>query len=256
MDITGDIGVTVKSDLIKDGECIDDLQRAGLYIIQKEKGFKFGMDAVLLSGYANIHKNEDVIDLCSGNGIVPLLLYAKTNAGRICGIEIQKEIAEMAQRSVEYNKLTDKIEIVCGDVKEATEKFGKASFDVVTVNPPYMKADAGLKNPNDFKAIARHEVMLSLDELVKSTSELLVPNGRVYMIHRPFRLTEIIENFHKYGIEIKKMRMVYPFIDKEPNMVLLEGIKGAKPYLVNEKPLIVYKEKDKYTEEILETYGY
>lgn len=248
--------MTERNNLIKDDECIDDLQRAGLYIIQKKQGFKFGMDAVLLSGYANIHKGENVIDLCSGNGIVPLLLHAKTEAGRICGMEIQPEIADMAKRSVVYNNLENRIEMVCGDVKEASGIFGKASFEVVTVNPPYMKADAGLKNPNDSKAIARHEVKLSLEELANSINELLVPKGRVYMIHRPFRLTEIIDTFHKNNLEIKRLRMVYPFIDKEPNMVLMEAIKGAKPYLVNEKPLIVYKKPQEYTEEILETYGY
>ena len=244
--------------LLKEGVCLDDLMLSGLYIIQDSKAFKFGMDAVLLSGFAKVKKGERVIDLCSGNGIIPLLLSAKTKASEIIGVELQEPVAKMAMRSVEYNKdkLNERVKIICEDVKNTPEIYGYGSFDVVTCNPPYMKADAGIKNSGDLKTIARHEVSLTLDEMVKSTAVLLKTKGHCYFVHRPTRLTELMVSMHENNIEAKRMRMVYPFADKEPNMVLVEGVKDSKPYLVCEPPLIVYEEQDKYTKEILETYGY
>ena len=176
-----------------EGERIDDLQRNGYQIIQNEEKFCFGMDAVLLSGYAKVKKGETVLDLGTGTGIIPLLLSAKTEASHLTALEIQEESADMARRSVALNGLSEKISVVTGDIKEATKLFGKATFDVVTSNPPYMTDQHGLKNPNMPKAIARHEVLCSLEDVVREASGVLKPNGRFYMVHRPFRLAEIFE---------------------------------------------------------------
>ena len=237
-------------------ERIDDLQRNGYRIIQKKKGFCFGMDAVLLSGFAQVKEGEVAVDLGTGTGIIPILLEAKTKGKHFTGLEIQKEVAEMAERSVRLNHLEDRVDIVRGDIKEASRLFGKASFDVVTSNPPYMNDNHGLKNPDLPKAIARHEVFCTLDDVCREASLLLRSGGRFYMVHRPFRLAEIISLMVQYRIEPKRMRLVYPYVDREPNMVLIEGLRGGKSRMTVEKPLIVYKEPGKYTDEIYDVYGY
>ena len=237
-------------------ERIDDLQRNGYRIIQKKKGFCFGMDAVLLSGFAQVKEGEVAVDLGTGTGIIPILLEAKTNGKHFTGLEIQEEVAEMAGRSVRLNQLEDRVDIVRGDIKEASRLFGKASFDVVTSNPPYMNDNHGLKNPDLPKAIARHEVFCTLDDVCREASLLLKSGGRFYMVHRPFRLAEIMSKMVEYKIEPKRMRLVYPYIDKEPNMVLIEGLRGGKSRVTMEKPLIVYKEQGVYTDEIYDIYGY
>ena len=173
-------------------ERVDDLQRNGLKIIQKTDGFCFGMDAVLLSGFAHVKRGEKVLDMGTGTGIIPLLLSAKTQGEHFTALEIQKEIAEMAARSVAMNHLEDKIEIVNGDIKEASRIFGAASFDVVTTNPPYMNDAHGLKNPTEVKAISRHEVLCTLEDVVREGAKVLKSGGRMYMVHRPHRLIEII----------------------------------------------------------------
>ena len=239
-----------------EGERIDDLQRNGYQIIQNEAKFCFGMDAVLLSGYVKVKKGETVLDLGTGTGIIPLLLSAKTEASHLTALEIQEESADMAKRSVELNGLSEKITVVRGDIKEATKIFGKAVFDVVTSNPPYMNDSHGLKNPNMPKAIARHEILCSLEDVVREASGVLKPNGRFYMVHRPFRLAEIFSKMVQYRIEPKRMQLVYPYVDKEPNMVLIEGFRGGKPRLTVEKPLIVYQKEGVYTPEIYDIYGY
>jgi len=238
------------------GERIDDLQRNNLKIIQNEEKFCFGMDAVLLSGFAKVKPGERVLDMGTGTGIIPILLSAKTEAGYLTALEIQEESADMARRSVAMNDLQEKIDIVTGDIKEASAIFGKAKFDVVTCNPPYMNDMHGLKNPDMPKAIARHEVLCSLEDVVREASAVLKPNGRFYMVHRPFRLAEIFATCGKYKLEPKAMRLVHPFADKEPNMVLLECLKGGKSMIKIAPPLIVYKEPGVYTEEIYEVYGY
>ncbi len=241
-------------DLVRAGERLDDLGRKGYRIIQDPKKFCFGMDAVLLSSFADAKEGERVLDLCTGNGILPILLEAKTAGESFVGLEIQEESASLARRSVSYNHLDDKIEIVTGDLKDASKIFGASSFDVVTSNPPYMIGGHGLKNPDDAKMIARHEVLMELEDLIRETAKLLKPQGRCYFVHRPFRLVEILSLMHEYKIEPKRMRLVYPYADKEPNMVLIEGVRGGKPRLTVEKPLIVYKEENVYTDEVKNLY--
>lgn len=239
-----------------EGERVDDLQRNNLRIIQNEEKFCFGMDAVLLSGFTRVKPGEQVLDLGTGTGIIPILLSAKTEAAHITALEIQEESADMARRSVAMNGLQEKIEVVTGDIKEASRLFGRAVFDVVTSNPPYMNDRHGLKNPDMPKAIARHEVLCSLEDVVREASAVLKPNGRFYMVHRPFRLAEIFAVLQKYKLEPKAMRLVHPFIDKEPNMVLIECLKGGKSMIKIAPPLIVYKEPGVYTQEIYDVYGY
>lgn len=242
--------------LLLANERLDELQRNGYAIIQDPKRFCFGMDAVLLSGFAKVKKCENALDLGTGTGIIPILLEAKNEGAHYTGLEIQPESADMARRSVLYNHLEEKISIVVGDIKEASQIFGASSFDVVTTNPPYMIGQHGLTNPSDCKAIARHEVLCSLDDVLRESARLLKPQGRFYMVHRPFRLAEIFCRMVEYRIEPKRMRLVYPYADKEPNMVLIEGLHNGKSRITVEKPLIVYKEPGVYTDEIYDVYGY
>ena len=226
--------------LIKQGERLDDLQIAGLELIQDPEKFCFGVDAVFLSDFAKVKPGETVLDMGTGNGIIPILLSAKTKGKHFTGLEIQAETAEMARRSVRYNHLEDKVEIVTGDIKEAAEIFKPAFFDVITTNPPYMLAEHGLRNSDDAKTVARHEVLCSLDDILRESMRLLQDKGRFYMIHRPFRLTEILIKMNHYKIEPKRIQFIYPHIDKEPAMVLIEGVRGAKPRVTVEPPIIIY----------------
>lgn len=238
------------------GERIDELQRNGYRIIQNPERFCFGMDAVLLSGFARAKKHERCLDLGCGNGIIPILMEAKTEGKHFTGLEIQPESADMARRSVALNGLQDRIDIVEGDIKDASKIFGASSFHVVTTNPPYMTAQHGLTNLYEAKTIARHEVLCNLEDIIRESARLLMPGGRFYMVHRPFRLAEIISLMVQYRMEPKRMRLVYPYVDREPNMVLIEGLRGGKSRMTVEKPLIVYKEPGKYTDEIYDVYGY
>lgn len=241
---------------LKDNERIDDLQRNGYQIIQKQNGFCFGMDAVLLSGFAQVKPGERAVDLGTGTGIIPILLEAKYDGIHYTGLEIQEEVADMARRSVVLNHLENKVSIVTGDIKEASRLFGAASFDVVTSNPPYMNDAHGLKNPDLPKAIARHEVLCSLNDVTREAARLLKPGGRFYMVHRPHRLIEIVTALKGYGLEPKRMKMVHPFVDREANMVLIEAVRGGKSMIKVEAPIIVYKEQGVYTDEIYTIYGY
>lgn len=240
---------------LKPSERIDDLQRKGYKIIQNTEKFCFGMDAVLLSSFAAVKEGETVLDMGTGTGIIPILLEAKTEGKHFTGLEIQPESVEMAGRSVALNNLTEKIDIVEGDIKEATKIFGKNIFNVVTVNPPYMNDLHGLKNPDMPKAIARHEVLCTLEDVVREASGVLKQNGRLYMVHRPHRLVEIIQAMKNYKLEPKRIRFVHPYEDKEANMVLIEALKGGKSMVKIEKPLIVYKDVNVYTDELLKMYG-
>ncbi|WP_333647448.1 tRNA1(Val) (adenine(37)-N6)-methyltransferase [Lacrimispora sp.] len=241
---------------LKENERIDDLQRNGYQIIQKKDGFCFGMDAVLLSGFAQVKAGEKAVDLGTGTGIIPILLEAKYEGLHYTGLEIQEEMADMARRSVALNHLEEKVSIVTGDIKEASRLLGAASFDVVTSNPPYMNDSHGLKNPNLPKAIARHEVLCTLEDVVREAARLLRPGGRFYMVHRPHRLIEIITALKEQKLEPKRMKLVHPFVDREANMVLIEAVRGGKSMIKVEAPIIVYKEPGVYTEQIYTVYGY
>ena len=239
---------------IKANERVDELGRNGYRIIQNPDRFCFGMDAVLLSDFAKVKEGERVLDFCTGTGIIPILMEAKTKASHFTALEIQEDSAEMARRSVALNHLEEKIEIITGDVKEADKLFKAASFQAVTCNPPYMIGQHGLLNPDSPKAIARHEIMCTLEDIIKQGARVLVPGGSFYMVHRPFRLVEIMTTFTKYKLEPKRMQLVYPYVDKEPNMVLIQATKGGKSRITVEKPLIVYDKPGVYTKEILEMY--
>ena len=225
---------------IRPGERLDDLQIGGLELMQDPEKFCFGVDAVFLSDFVRVRPGESVLDLGTGNGIIPVLLSAKTEARHITGLEIQADTAEMARRSVAHNHLEDRIDIVTGDIKEAAELFRPAFFDVITTNPPYMLADHGIRNPDDAKAVARHEILCTLDDILRESMRLMQDKSRFYMIHRPFRLTEIMIKMHEYKIEPKRIRFIHPYIDKEPTMVLIEGVRGAKPRVTVEPPLIIF----------------
>ena len=242
--------------VLKENERIDDLERNGYHIIQDTKRFCFGMDAVLLSGFARVKEGAHVLDLGTGTGIIPILLEAKTKAEHLTGLEIQEDSADMARRSVLLNGLEDKIDIVTGDIKEAESLFDAASFDVITCNAPYMIGKHGITNEGNAKAIARHEILCTLEDIVSRAAKLLKPGGNFFMVHRPFRLAEIMAVLQAYKLEPKRMQLVYPFVDKEPNMVLIEANRGGKPRLTVEKPLIVYKEPGVYMPDIYEIYGY
>lgn len=241
---------------LKEHERVDDLQRNGYRIIQRTDGFCFGMDAVLLSGFAMVKKGERALDLGTGTGIIPILLEAKTEGEHFSALEIQREVADMARRSVSLNGLEEKIQIVEGDIREASQIFGAASFDVVTSNPPYMNDAHGLKNPDLPKAIARHEVLCTLDDVAREASRVLKTGGRFYMVHRPHRLAEIITVLRGYKLEPKRMKMVHPFADRDANMVLIEAVKGGGVFLKMEAPVIVFKEPGVYADEIRDVYGY
>jgi tRNA1(Val) A37 N6-methylase TrmN6 len=237
-------------------ERIDELHIKDYRIIQNTNKFCFGIDAVLLSDFAKVKIGEKALDLGTGTGIIPILLEAKTKGSYFSALEIQEESALMARRSVELNGLQDKINVVIGDIKEASRIFGGASFDVITTNPPYMNENHGLVNPNKQIAIARHELLCSLEDVVRESSKVLKTNGRMYMIHRPFRLVELINTLSAHKLEVKRIRFVHPYVNKEPNMVLIEAIRGGKSMVKVEPPLVVYEKPNVYTKEICEIYGY
>ena len=237
-------------------ERLDDLQLCGLKILQDPERFCFGMDAVLLSGFVQVPDGAPVLDMCTGTGILPLLMSAKTKAGQISAIEIQPESADMARRSVELNHLSDRIRIVTGDIKEADRLFGAASFAVVTCNPPYIAGGKGLQNPEAPKAIARHEVFCTFRDVAEQSAKLLTPGGKLFLVHRPDRLSELLVTLTGCGLEPKRLRIVYPFADKAPNMVLIEAARGGRPGITVEKPLIIYDAPGRYSEEIRRDYGF
>ena len=239
---------------LKANERLDDLQRDGYKLIQNSTVFCFGMDAVLLTAFSVIKDGENMIDLGCGNGVIPILLKAKTKGAHFTGLEIQDINVDMAKRSVEYNGIGDSVDIVQGDIKEACSIFRKGSFDVVTSNPPYMTQKHGLTNPDSHKAIARHEFYDITIYADGKPIEELKSGGRFYMVHRPQRLDEIFGVIKKYGMEPKRIRLVYPFNDKDANMVLIESVKGAKPMLKVEKPLVIYEKQGVYTKEVHDLY--
>ncbi len=237
-------------------ERIDELQRNGYRIIQNRKKFCFGMDAVLLSGFARAEKGERTLDLGTGTGIIPLLMAAKTRGESFAALEIQPDMADMAARSVALNGLEKKITVVTGDIKEASEIFGRASFDVVTCNPPYMDQSHGLRNPDEPRAIARHELLCTFEDVAREAAAVLRPGGRFYLVHRPRRLAELICVLKNHRLEPKRMKLVHPYLESEANMVLLEAVRGGGVQLRVEPPLVVYERPGVYTREIYDIYGY
>ena len=247
----------MKDKLIREecGERLDDLQCDGLYLIQNPDKFCFGIDAVLLSNFVKVKKDGYAVDLCTGSGIVPILLSTKTKAKKITGIEIQSDIADMASRSVSYNKLDEKIDIINDDISNALKYIKHSCVDTVCVNPPYMKDMAAIKNPDLPLAIARHELLTDLESVINIANKLLKENGRFFMIHRPSRLSEIFASMKQNRIEPKRIRFIHSYIDSKANLVLIEGLKGSGVWLDVEPPLAVYKEKNVYTAEVLKIYG-
>ena len=241
---------------LKDNERLDDLQRNGYQIIQNPEKFCFGMDAVLLTGFARAREEDRLLDLGTGTGIIPILMEAKYHCAHLTGLEIQSESADMASRSAALNNLSDKIDIVTGDIKEADSFFPSASFDCITCNPPYMIGQHGIVNPDAPKAIARHEVLCTFEDVARQTAKLLKPGGHFFLVHRPFRLAEIMTALVRYKLEPKRMQLVYPYVDKEPNMVLIEAVRGGKSRMTVEKPLIVFQKPGVYMPEIAEVYGF
>lgn len=237
------------------GERLDDLQCNGLYLIQDPDKFCFGIDAVLLSNFVKVKKNGHVVDLCTGSGIVPILLSAKTGAKKITGIEIQSDIADMARRSVSYNKLDEKIDIINDDISNALKYINNCSVDSVCVNPPYMKDTTAIKNPDLPMAIARHELLTDLETVINIASKLLKESGKFFMVHRPSRLSEIFASMRQNRIEPKRLRFIHPYIESKANLVLIEGAKGSGVWMDVEPPLVVYKDKNVYTDEVLKIYG-
>lgn len=246
---------------LKENERIDDLGCNNLKIIQNKNWFCFGIDSVLLVNFAkNIKENSTILDLGTGTGIIPILLSGKVNIKKAVGIEIQKNVADMATRSVELNNLQDKIEIICSNILNLNNNFFiekglENKFDVIITNPPYKKKGEGVINEKEEKLISRHEITADLEDFIKVSSNLLKDKGEFYIVHRPERLVDILDLMRKYKIEPKLMRMVCSNYNKPPKLVLIKGIRNAKPFLKIENNLYIYDEKNNYTEEIKKIYN-
>ena len=242
--------------ILKDNERIDDLQLNNLKIIQNKDGFCFGIDAVLLSDFAkDIRNNSKVLDLGTGTGIIGILLCAKTKLSKIYGIDIQKDVCDMALRSIKLNNLEDKFEIINTNIKELLNNFEEASFDAIVSNPPYKKDNSGLKNESETKLISRHEITASLEDFVSISSKLLKNNGSIYMVHRPERLSDLFYLLKKYNLEPKKLRLVQSYQDSKSKLILVKATKNAKSFLNIEEPLIIYNKDGSYTDEIFKIYN-
>ncbi len=241
---------------LKENERIDDLELENLKIIQNSNGFCFGMDSVLLSDFAKeIKQGSNVIDLGTGTGILPILLSSKTKNTKITGIEIQKEVAEMANRSIMLNNLQDRIQIICEDIKNLKEVYKPCTFDSVVTNPPYKKSGTGGINIDEKKLISKHELTATLEDFISISQYLLKDKGSLYLVHRPERLADIITNLCKHKLEPKMLKFVQPNFQKEPNLILIKAVKNAKPHLKLCKPLYIYNEYGKYTDELLKIYN-
>ncbi len=241
--------------ILKENERIDYVPGSNLKIIQDKKRFCYGIDAILLSKFVKIKNKEQVMDLGTGTGIVPLRIYDLFKPKKIMGIEIQSEVAEMANRSIKINNLEDRIEIINMDLKDISFKFKKSTFDIITSNPPYIKKGSGIINPDETFALSRHEIQCTIEDIMEVSAYLLKERGRLYLIHRPNRLVDIIWFSRKYNLEPKTIRFVQSRIYEKPNLLLLECVKGGNVELKFEKPLIVYDNNGNYTEEIYEIYG-
>lgn len=242
--------------LLKENERIDDLEINNLKIIQNNEGFCFGIDSVLLSDFAKNIKNDAlVMDLGTGTGIIPTLLCAKTKLKKVIGIEIQEEVCEMANRSIELNNLKNKFEIINDNILNLNKIYEKNTFDVVITNPPYKKKNTGILNESNKKIISRHEVTATLEDFIKVAKEMLKDKGEFYMVHRPDRLVDIFSIMRKYKLEPKLLRFVFSEKEQPPKLILIKGVKNAKPFLKIEKNLYIYDENKNYSKEIKEIYN-
>lgn len=231
-------------------ERIDDLKRAGLRIYQNPAFFCFAVDSVLLSWFAKTRPGDKVVDLGTGNGVIPLLLYGRNSkVTKIYGIEIQEKLWELAVKSVALNNLQDKIEIILGDLKEAPAVLG-SGFDVVTANPPYRKKGDGRLNPIPEVAIARHELLTTLEEVVATASKLLKPRGSFYLVQLPERLSEIFVLFFNYGLNPEILLPVQPKPEEKANLILIKAVKGSRKKLELEAPLWIYEKNGEYAEKV------
>ena len=241
---------------INEDERIDDLEINNYKIIQNKDGFCFGIDSVLLSDFAkDIKKESKVIDLGTGTGILSILLCAKTNLSTIVGVEVQEEMANMAERSSMLNNLQDKFKIINSDIKNLQDKLPENNFDAIIMNPPYMELNTGKINLNEKKLISRHEVSASLEDFINVSKKLLKDKGSIYMVHRPNRLIDVCSLLRKYKLEPKILRLVYPKEESEANLFLIKAVKNGGKFLKVYKPLYVYKNNGEYTDEILKIYN-
>lgn len=242
--------------LLEENERIDDLEFEGLKIIQNTEGFCFGIDSILLSDYAkNLKKGAKVIDIGTGTGIIGILLCKKSKAGHITGIEIQKEVAQMAQRSIKLNNLEEKFDIKNINIKDVFDEIAPNSIDTIVTNPPYMKVNTGAQNVEKKKLISRHEIECNLEDIIKISYKLLKGKGEFYMVHRAERLVDIMYLLRKYKIEPKTIRFVHSKKEKSPNLILIKCIKDGGNGLRIDKPLVIYDENGNYTHEIYEIYN-
>ena len=241
---------------LNEDERIDDLQLKGLKIIQNLKWFCFGIDSVLLSDFVNnIKNNSFVLDLGTGTGILPILLCGKTNLKRVIGIEVQQDVAEIAKRNIELNNLKDRFNVINDNINNIDKYFGKNEFDVIITNPPYKKNNDGVKNENKQKLISRHEILATLEDFIKVASYCLKDRGSFYMVHKVERLVDIICHMRKYKIEPKRLRFVFTNEKSKPTLVLIEGVKNARPFLKIDSNIYIYNEDGEYTTQIKEIYS-
>lgn len=240
--------------MLKARERLDDLVADKLRIIQSDDVFRFSLDAVLLARFCTVPAAGRIADLCSGNGVIPLLLTTRTKAP-VTGVEIQERLWDMAVRSAALNNVEDQVDFACADLREWAKAPERQNvFSLVTVNPPYLPVPAGEVNENEHLAIARHEVKGTLEEIIAASARLIRPGGRLAMVHRPSRLIDIMTLLRQYRLEPKRIRFVHPRADAEANMVLIEALRDGKPELRLLPPLMVYNEKQQYTTELLEVF--
>ena len=239
---------------LRENEVIDDLEFEGLKLIQNKKWFKYGIDSVLLSDFAKIKKNMRVLDIGAGTGIISILLAKKTECKEIVGIEVQKDVADMAQRSVKLNCLEDKVKIINDNILNIEKYFSKEYFDGIVTNPPYQKNNSGLKNENEKQLVSRHEVLCSLEDIIEKSFQMLRDNGVFYMVHRPERLVDILYLMRTHKLEPKEIRFVHSKAKEKPVLVLIKGVKYSGKFLKVLEPLIVYEENGEYTDEIYAIY--
>lgn len=246
---------TKKPIQIKPHERLDDLGLKNLKIIQNKDWFCFGIDSVLLANFAKkIKKNSKVLDLGTGTGIISTLLCGKTELQKVIGVEIQENVAEMANRSIQYNHLGERFEIICDSILNLTNYHGKQTFDVVVTNPPYKEKGTGIINEHETKTISRHEITANLEDFIKVAADMLKDKGEFYMVHHPERLVDICCYMRNYHLEPKEIRFVHTKKGDMPKLILIKGVKNAKPFLKIEKNLYIYNEDGFYTEEIINMY--